>query len=92
MTAHFRGKGKIILGEKCWIGPGCMILTSYPGQTLTIGEGAALAAGAVVTKDVPPYTFVGGVPAKPIAKITIPLGLNTSYEEFKKGLLPLDNK
>ena len=89
MVAHLRGPGKIIIRKKAWIGSGC-IIAAAGGQTLTIGEGAALAAGSVVTRDVPPYTLVGGVPAKPIARITAPLTLNTSYTEFKKGLVPLD--
>lgn len=44
-----------------WIGVGAIIL-----KGVTIGEGAIVAAGSVVTKDVPPYTIVGGVPAKVI--------------------------
>ena len=44
-----------------WIGVGSIIL-----KGVTIGEGAIVAAGSVVTKDVPPYTVVGGVPAKVI--------------------------
>ena len=57
-TADFK---PIHIGHHCWIGTGAMIL-----QGVTIGDGAVVAAGAVVTKDVPPYTVVGGVPAKVI--------------------------
>ena len=49
--------------DKVWIATGAMIL---PG--VTIGEGAVIAAGAVVTKDVEPWTIVGGNPAKFIKK------------------------
>ena len=53
--------GPIKIGNRAWIGPGVIIL-----HNVTVGEGAVIAAGAVVTKDVPPYTLVGGIPAKPI--------------------------
>ena len=89
ILAHFReGYGRVIIEEKARIGPHCVVASSS-GETLTIGEGAVLAAGAVVTKDVPPYTLVGGVPAKPIAKVTVPLTLTTNYKEFKEGLVSL---
>jgi acetyltransferase-like isoleucine patch superfamily enzyme len=52
-------RGPIIINNRVWIGPNVTILHS-----VTIGEGAVVAAGAVVTKDVPPFTLVGGVPAK----------------------------
>jgi acetyltransferase-like isoleucine patch superfamily enzyme len=81
LGAHLKGPGKIIVQKKTWIGSGC-IIAAAGGQTLTIGEGAALAAGSVVTKDVPPYTLMGGIPAKPIARITVPLTLDTSYTDF----------
>lgn len=55
--------GKVIIEDYVWLGSRCMIL---PG--VTIGEGAVVAAGAVVCKDVEPYTVVGGVPAKVIAR------------------------
>lgn len=47
------------IGNDVWIGYGVSIMPS-----ITIGDGAVIAAGAVVTKDVPPYAIVGGVPAK----------------------------
>ncbi|AEI51016.1 acyltransferase [Runella slithyformis] len=60
----FKGVGgKVTIGNYVWLGSRCIIL---PGTT--IGEGAVVAAGAVVTKDVAPFTVVGGVPAKVIAK------------------------
>ena len=53
--------GKVTIKKNAWIG---MNVTIVPG--VTIGEYAVVAAGAVVTKDVPPYAVVGGVPAKVI--------------------------
>ena len=52
-------KRGIEIGNDVWIGLGCTILYG-----VKIGDGATIAAGSVVTKDVPPYTVVGGVPAK----------------------------
>jgi acetyltransferase-like isoleucine patch superfamily enzyme len=49
----------VIIGHDVWIGHGVIVL---PG--VTVGDGAVLAAGAVATKDVAPYTIVGGVPAR----------------------------
>lgn len=48
-----------VIGSDCWLGYGVIILAG-----VTIGDGAIVAAGAVVTKDVPAYTIVGGVPAR----------------------------
>ena len=55
------GKGNIIIDDDVWIGYGATIMSG-----VHIGQGAVVAAGAVVTKDVPPYAIVGGVPAKVI--------------------------
>ena len=56
-------KGDITIGNDVWIGYEAVVLSG-----VTIGDGASIGARAVVTKDVPPYTIVGGVPAKPIRK------------------------
>lgn len=55
------GKGNIIVEDDVWFGFGSTILSG-----VHIGQGAVIAAGALVTKDVPPYAVVGGVPAKVI--------------------------
>lgn len=54
-------KGDIVVEDDVWIGHGTTVLSG-----VRIGQGAVVAAGAVVTKDVPPYAIVGGVPAKVI--------------------------
>lgn len=59
----------IEIKDFAWLGIGCTIL-----QGVTIGEGAVICAGAVVTKDVPDYAIVGGIPAKQIG--TRPRTLN----------------
>lgn len=56
-------KGDIIVGNDVWIGYGATIM---PG--VKIGDGAIIASDSTVTKDVPPYTVVGGNPAKEISK------------------------
>lgn len=54
---------QVKIGDRAWIGPGVTILHS-----VTIGEGAVIAAGSVVTKDVAPFSIVAGIPAKVIGK------------------------
>ena len=54
----------IVIGKKVWIGANVTVL---PG--VTIGDNAIVGAGAVVTKDVPANTIVGGIPAKQIGKV-----------------------
>ena len=56
-------KGDIVIGSDVWIGYEALILSG-----VTVGDGAIIGSRAVVTKDVPPYTIVGGVPAKPIRR------------------------
>lgn len=63
ITDAWDNKGDIIIGNDVWIGYEAVILSG-----VTIGDGAIIGARALVTKDIPPYTIVGGVPAKPIRK------------------------
>lgn len=62
MPIIFSGRGEkkeTHIGIDCWIGAGSIVMAG-----LTIGDGAVIAAGSVVTKNVPPLTVFGGCPAK----------------------------
>ena len=58
-TMEAFGKGDIVVDDDVWTGYGCFIMSG-----VHIHQGAVIAAGSVVAKDVPPYVIVGGVPAK----------------------------
>ena len=60
-------RGKVVIEEDAWLGAGAIILPN-----VTVGKGAVVAAGAVVNKDVEPFTIVGGIPAKKLADVDIP--------------------
>lgn len=63
ITTAWDNKGDIFVGNDVWIGYEAVIMAG-----VTIGDGAIIGSRAVVTKDVPPYTIVGGVPAKTIKR------------------------
>lgn len=63
IASAWDNKGDIIIGNDVWIGYEAVIMAG-----VHIGNGAIIASRAVVTKDVPPYSIVGGVPAKIIRK------------------------
>ena len=67
----------IHIGHHVWIGTGAMVL-----QGVKIGDGAVVAAGAVVTKDVEPWTVAGGIPARKI-------GTRRNEVAYKTGKLPI---
>ena len=63
ITDAWDNKGDIVIGNDVWIGYEAVIMSG-----VKIGDGAIIGTRAVVTKDVPAYTIVGGVPAKPIRR------------------------
>jgi maltose O-acetyltransferase len=75
-TFEDRG-GEVVIGNRVWIGYRALIM---PGVTL--GEGAVVAAGAVVTNDVKPFTIVAGVPARPIGSRNPDLVYELNYQPW----------
>ena len=74
-ASDFRGvPGNVVIGDHVWIGTRAMIL---PG--VTIGEGAVIGAGSVVTKDIPPYSIAVGSPAKVVRERNRNLDYKTKY-------------
>lgn len=91
LIAHTRGPGRIVIGKDAFVGANC-VLTALPGVTLTIGEGAVIATSSVVASDVPARTLFGIEKAKPLAMVSVPLAMGTSYERFLCGLRPLGRR
>jgi len=88
IVAHTRGQGKVIIGKNVMIGTGSIIICAS-GQTLTIGEGSVISTGSVVQNDIPPGTLCAGPRLKAMATVTIPFTLETSYQDFVRGLRPI---
>lgn len=88
LIAHTREVGRIVIKKNAFIGAGC-IITAVPGLTLTIGEGAVITAGSIVTTDVPPATLFGNERARPLAQARVPLTIDGDYAKFVAGLRPL---
>ena len=74
----------VIIEDNVWIGCRAIIL-----KDVHIGKGAVVAAGSVVTKDVPPYSVVGGVPARILSHITQP---SSEISEQLKTIRPLSSR
>ena len=72
--------------DNAYIGPGVIILPN-----VTIGHGAVVSAGSVVSRSIPQQTLAQGNPAKPIARCGVSLGGGVSYEQFLRHLTPMDD-
>ncbi len=75
--------GKVVIENNVFIGPHCVILPD-----VTIGEGAVIQAGSVVTRSVPPRTFWGPPPSGPLGVAAVPLTPQTGFAAFLRGLKP----
>jgi acetyltransferase-like isoleucine patch superfamily enzyme len=84
MIAHFRGPQGIRIEDDVFIGPGAIILPN-----VTIGRGAVVTAGSVVSSSVAPMTVVQGNPARPIALCGVTLGEETNMGQFLHSLRPV---
>jgi acetyltransferase-like isoleucine patch superfamily enzyme len=87
VIAHFRETQGVKIEQDAFIGPGAIILPN-----VTIGRGAVVTAGSVVTQPVPPMTLVQGNPAVPIASCGIPLSSEVTLKDFSRRLKNLAQK
>jgi acetyltransferase-like isoleucine patch superfamily enzyme len=88
VIAHFRETQGVKIEQDAFVGPGAIILPN-----VTIGRGAVVTAGSVVTQSVAPMTVVQGNPAVPIAICGIPLSSEeVPLKEFSRRLKPLPKK
>ena len=76
-NVHIKPKSPTVIGNDVWIGERAIVLLG-----VNVGNGAVIGAGAVVTKDVPPYAIVAGVPAK-VIKYRFPEDIIAKLEELK---------
>jgi serine acetyltransferase len=87
VIAHFRETQGVKIEQDAFVGPGVIILPN-----VTVGRGAVVTAGSVVTQSVPPMTVVQGNPAVPIANCGISLSSEVTLKEFSRRLRPLPKK
>src|SRR5436190_22954783 len=84
IIAHNREQLGVTIEEDVSLGAGVIVLPN-----VTIGRGAIVTAGSVVTKSVPPKTMMQGNPAKAVAIVETPLRQDVSLKEFAKALRPI---
>jgi heptaprenylglycerol acetyltransferase len=78
-----KSNGRVVIEKDVFIGPHCVILPN-----VTIGEGAVIRAGSVVSRNVPAHALWGSPPSEVLGVATIPLTSEHTYEEFAKGIRP----
>ncbi len=88
IVAHTSGSGRVIIEKNAVIMAGCTVVCP-DGRTLTIGEGCVIAAGSVVLNDIPAHTLCSGPRIRAVANVRVPFTLETSYDEFIRGLQPI---
>jgi acetyltransferase-like isoleucine patch superfamily enzyme/acyl carrier protein len=86
-SARSGNRKTVRIEDEVYLGPGAIVLPN-----VTIGKGAVVSAGSVVTRSVPPRTLVQGNPAKPVARCGVSLGGGVSYEQFIRHLTPIDGQ
>jgi acetyltransferase-like isoleucine patch superfamily enzyme len=93
IVAHQQGevadenKPSVRIEDDVFVGPGSILLPH-----VTVGHGAVVTAGSIVTTSVPPLTMVRGNPAEPVARCGVPLGRSTPMREFYRQLRPIRRK
>lgn len=93
IVAHQQGEvadenePSVRIEDDVFVGPGSILLPH-----VTVGHGAVVTAGSVVTTSVPPLTMVRGNPAEPVARCGVPLGRGTPLREFYRQLRPIRRK
>lgn len=78
-----KSNGRVVIEKDVFIGPHCVILPN-----VTIGEGAVIRAGSVVSRSVPPHALWGTPSSTVLGIATIPLTSEHTYEEFARGIRP----
>ena len=86
LEARMLDRPTVRLEDDVYLGPGVIVLPN-----VTIGHGAVVSAGSVVTHSVPPKTLVQGNPAKPVAYCGVSLGGGVPYEQFLRQLKPIED-
>jgi len=78
-----KSNGRVVIEKDVFIGPHCVILPN-----VTIGEGAVVRAGSVVSRNIPPHALWGSPPSEMLGVATVPLTPEHTYEEFTRGIKP----
>jgi hypothetical protein len=87
IVAHTRGPGRVIVEEDAFVGPHCVIACGA-GRTLTIGAGAVIGPGCVITRSVAPRAYLALPAPRPVATVGVPLPAAVTMDEFVAGLRP----